>query len=127
MAGIIGFEQRILAGSDFNGVAPTGTRKIERGFRYWEAADHGGLFEFDIDEPYLLFNIELKLGGQDTWTIHKKDTAGLELLLWRGTTESDFYTLEEEAVPISIGQKIIVRTDRATTAMVARVYLRLMG
>lgn len=119
-------EQKLTAGNDFTGVAP-GTQ-LERGdhLEYYPESTVGGLFlpDPELTEPLLLRSIELKLGGQTAWTVHKRDRDGDEILIICGTNEADFITTVGESVVLSKKQALVVRTTGASTKLICRVTLQ---
>jgi hypothetical protein len=97
MGGIRTMEQVILAGNNFDGTVPDGDKRRAFGIEAWyPPGTHGGVFDFDLDEPHWIVTLELVLGGQSSWTVHKRDVNGRELLLAAGTTEHDFVTFADE-------------------------------
>lgn len=128
MGGITAIEQRVLAGSNFDGTMPAGQHLYRHDIQIWrDPQTAGGLFDFKITEPYIVRSIELKLGGQTSWTVHKTDTHGTELLICCGTDETDFLTTEGESFIISEKQTLIVRTTGATAALLARISIQTIG
>jgi hypothetical protein len=120
--GIRIIQQTITAGSNFDGLIPTTTpihgHDIEKEY---PTDVHGGLFEFDLTQPAVVYAIEIKFGGQSAWAIHKKDHNGDEFLLYSGTTEAFLATLAKDRTLITEGQKLLLRTTGASTKMIARV------
>jgi hypothetical protein len=119
--GILTIQQSISAGSDFDGTPPTGA--VVRGSGIWKYPEDvvGGLIDFALTAPHAVRSVELKLGGQSAWTVHKKDLDGRELLVICGTTENDFLTTEADSFILTDGQVLVVRTTGANAALMARV------
>lgn len=69
-------------------------------------------------------SVELRLGGQSEWTVHKRDLIGDELLIMCGTTETHFITTECESFVLTAKQMLVVRTTGATDALICRVTLQ---
>ena len=117
-------QQEILAGNDFNGALPTTTPTRGHDFEKKFPADTvGGLFEFDLKDPEKISNIQLILGGQSAWTLSLVDDDGDELVIWKGTTETNFCTLESDRIPIIEKQTLKLVTTGATADLKARVML----
>ena len=117
-------EQGITAGSDFDGTLPLGTPVRANDLIRYVAEAAGGLFDPGIVDPSEIYHIEIKLGGQTSWTLHKKDANGVEILLWAGTTEANFATVDSDRMPILEKQTLLLRTTGATGDMKARVSTR---
>ena len=81
----------------------------------------GGLFEFSVENPMLIRQIELSLGGQASWTLTKKCKDATEVLLWAGTTDAYFVTLATDTFVIQECEQILLRTVGAATAMRAAI------
>lgn len=122
--GVRTMEQRIDAGSDFDGTTPPGSVVREFGIEKYASAATGGLFDFSLTEPHMLRSIELKLGGQTFWTIHKRDTEGDEILYCCGTDETTFVTTEADSIILTDKQKVVVRTVGASGPLIARVTIQ---
>ena len=116
-------QQSITAGGNFDGTLPAGTPTLNKDIKRFPAAATGGLFDFELKDPHVIRSIEIILGGQNSWTVHKKDSDGDELLSWAGTTETDFITIDEDRMSIYEGELLLVRTVGALTAMKCRVAL----
>lgn len=116
-------EQRITAGSDFNGALPTTTIVRGDGIEAFPADGVGGLFDFSLKAPVLVRSLELKLGGQNDWTIHKRDKDGDELLILTGKKETDVLMTLADSFVLTDKQLIVVRTTGATDALIARVFI----
>lgn len=114
-------QQRISAGGNFDGTSPPGTPIVDKDIKRFPAAATGGLFDFEITGPHTIMGIELHLGDQTSWTLHKKDSDGEELLIWSGTTEDDFVTLAEDRTLMYEGETLLLRTVGATVALKCRI------
>lgn len=125
--GIRTFEQRVTAGNDFDGATPDGTPVAANNIESWPEDVKGGKFDFDpydCNQPLWVRSVELKLGGQTAWTVHKKDAEGEELLILCGTDETDFLTTLQDSFIVTAKQCLIVRTTGATGKLLARVHLQ---
>lgn len=118
-------EQRVHSGHDFDGTEPAGEPVRRFGIQAFPIQNAGGLFDFDIVQPHYIRCIELKLGGQSSWTVYKRDLGGTELLLCTGTNETDFVTVEAESMLITPGQVLLVRTFGAGVPLMARITVEL--
>ena len=109
--GVRVFEQIVNTGHIFNGTLPPGTPTTDNDIsKKWAAADTGGLFDFTLQDPAWLAQVQLILGGQTTWSLALVDIDGAELGIWSGTTESNFVALERERVLMLEGQTLKLRT-----------------
>lgn len=116
-------QQRISAGNNFDGTLPTTTPAGIKDINRFPEDAVGGLFDFGITEPHWISSIEIILGGQTSWTIHKKDSDGDEILLWQGTDEANFVTCSCDKMQIVEEETLLLRTVGAATAMKCRVAL----
>lgn len=119
--GIRTMEQRIVAGSDFDGTEPTGEIVYADSLEAFPPETSGGLFNLGLTEPVFVRSVELKLGGQSEWTVHKRDLAGDEILILCGSDETDFITTAGDAFILTAKQKLVLRTAGATGALICRV------
>ncbi len=119
--GILTQQQSVEAGYDFDGAAPIGDWVRGNGIWKYPEGQVGGLFQLDLLSPHSVRAVELKLGGQSAWTVHKRDLDGRELLIICGTTENDFLTTEADSFIITDGQTLVVRTTGAIAPLMARV------
>lgn len=119
--GIRTIEQRMVAGSDFNGELPSTKVVPADSLEAFPEDTIGGLFDFQLREPVFVRSVELKLGGQSSWTVHKRDKEGDELLILCGTDETDFLTTQADSWILTAKQKLVVRTTGASTKMICRV------
>jgi hypothetical protein len=125
--GIRTFEQHVTAGSDFDGTTPDGDIVRANNLESWPEDVKGGLFDFDpydCDQPLWVRSVELKLGGQSAWTVHKKDADGCELLILCGSDDTDFITTLADSFIITAKQCLIVRTTGATGKLLCRIHLQ---
>jgi hypothetical protein len=116
-------EQRVTAGNDFNGALPTTTVVLADNLEAFPTDVVGGLFDLNLEAPVLVRSLELKLGGQSVWTIHKRDKDGDELLVLCGKKETDVLLTLADSFVLTDKQKIVVRTTGATAALIARVFV----
>jgi hypothetical protein len=119
--GLRTMEQRITAGGGFDGSQPPGTLTRKDSIEAYPAAPTGGLFDLELKEPVFVRSVELKLGGQSSWTVHKRDTQGTEILVICGTNETDFVSTSCESFILTAKQKLVVRTVGATADLLCRV------
>ena len=117
-------EQRIAAGSDFDGTEPVGESIHADNIEAFPEGVVGGLFDLGLTEPVFVRSVEIKLGGQSEWTMHKKDLAGGELLILCGSDETDFITTAADAFLLMAKQKLVLRTTGASGAMFCRVSIQ---
>lgn len=119
-------EQKVTAGNDFTGDNPGTVLSRSDHLEHYPESTVGGLFlpDPELSEPLLLRSIELKLGGQTAWTVHKRDRDGDELLIICGTDETDFVTTVGESVVLSKKQALVVRSTGATAKLICRITLQ---
>ena len=119
-------EQKLVAGNDWTAALPT--TELARGdhLEFYPEDTVGGLFTPDpeLSEPLMVRSVELKLGGQTVWTVHKRDRDGDEILFLCGTDETDFVTTLGESVVMSKGQSLVFRSTGATAKLIARISLQ---
>lgn len=114
------------AGNDFIGDAP-GTvpisgSDIEKDFP--TAALAGGLFDFDQDDPLEIAQVQLKLGGQASWSISILNADATEVVVFSGTTETSFFSGPDKAFYLHAGQKLKVVTVGGGGGFTATVFAR---
>lgn len=114
-------EQRIATGNDFAGARPTTEISYGDSLEAFPEDSVGGLFDFELTAPVFVRSLELKLGGQSSWTVHKRDKEGDELLILCGTDETDFLTTLADSWVLTAKQTLVVRTTGASTKMIGRV------
>ncbi len=114
------FQQIVSAGNNFDGTDPGTTPVVNSAFeKSWPIATHGGLFDFAQRGPVLV-DVQLILGGQSTWSLSLVHSTGAELVLWSGTNETSFATLESDRTLMLAGQTLKFRTT-GTTGVDCRV------
>ena len=116
-------QQRVSAGNDFDGTLPSTDPVTDKDIKRFPADVAGGLFDFEITGPHMISSIEFLGGGQSSWTIHKKDSDGDEILLWEGADEANFVTCACDKMQIYENETLLLRTTGASTAMKCRVAL----
>lgn len=119
--GLRTMEQRVTAGGQFDGTAPVGAITRKNSIEYFPPGPTGGLFDLELKEPVFVRSVELKLGGQSLWTVHKRDFQGDEILVICGTNETDFISTQCESFILTAKQVLVVRTTGATAALICRV------
>ena len=119
--GILTIQQSVSAGNDMDGTLPSGDVVRAHGIWKYPQNGHGGLIDFKLEAPHSVRAVELKLGGQSAWTVHKRDLDGRELLIICGKLETDFLTTEADSFIMTDGQVLVVRTTGATASLMARV------
>lgn len=119
--GLRTMEQRMAAGSDFDGQLPTTELVLGDGLEAYPEDVQGGLFDLGLKAPVFVRSVELKLDGQTAWTVHKRDREGDELLILCGTTETDFLTTVQDSFVLTNKQILVVRTVGASSPIIARV------
>jgi hypothetical protein len=114
-------QQSITAGNNFDGTAPPGSLTHVKDMDVYAAAATGGLFDFALTEPMLVYQIELVLGGQSAWTLKLTDIDNIDIVVWTGTTENSFITTAADRILIHEGQKLKLTTTGASGALRARI------
>jgi len=117
-------EQRMAAGSDFDGLLPTTEVVFGDSLEAFPEDIQGGEIDLGLQDPVFVRSVELVLGGQSAWTVHKRDKDGKELLILCGTDETDFLTTEQDSFIMTAKQKLIVRTTGASGSMLCRVHVQ---
>jgi hypothetical protein len=137
------FEQRIAAGSQFDGNAPADATHLFQKYvntddgivRYKYKPDddpahdvikgtHGGLFEWTSQMPVALEEIIADFGGNVTWTLYLLTTTGDTIQLLTGTGRYILRT-EYERFYLFRGEKLKLVTKDATADMFVRLTLSL--
>lgn len=119
-------KQQISATDDFDGTLPTGTPTLNNGVYLYTEQAAGGLFipVRQAELPWAevrVVGIEIRFGGQATWTISIVDTDDDEVIRWAGTVEDDFAMGAEDGVILLPNQEFKLETTGAATAMYATV------
>lgn len=108
------FQQIVSSGNNFDGTDPGTTPVANSAFeKSWPVATHGGLFDF-LQRGPVLVDVQLILGGQTTWSLSLVHATGAELVLWSGTNETSFATLESDRTTMVAGQTLKFRTTGTT-------------
>ena len=123
--GLRTIEQKLTAGNDWTGVLPTTTLFRADNLEIYPEDVQGGLFCLPSGcPPMLIRSVELKLGGQSIWTVHKRDRDGDEILIMCGEGDTDFISTEQDTFPLTAGQCLVLRTTGATGKLIARVSMQ---
>jgi len=114
--------QQIIATNQFDGTAPAGSATAANGKRTFAAEAAGGLFDLQLSEPAHLMGVQLfALSTADldggTWEIRKVTAEGDEMVLFSGTTETQFVSQASQRIPMLPGEKIKVVTTGMSEAM----------
>jgi len=117
-------EQRISVGNDFNGTVPPGDMSRADSLELYPISVSGGRFDFSLDAPVFVRSVEIHLGGQSAWTLHKLDVNNRELLLMRGTDETDFMSTLSESFIMTARQVLLLRTTGATAELLCRITIQ---
>jgi len=113
-------EQKITAGSQFTGAAPTTTMARAYDMERYPTDTVGGLVDFANPNPIQIKQIFIKFGGQASWTLKLIDVDNVKTTLLSGTNETYLANLTLGLILFQ-GQKLELVTVAATTAMVVRV------
>ena len=122
--GLRTIQQTLTAGNDFTGVLPTTEVTSALGVEAYGEDAVGGMIDFNLGAPASVRSVELILGGQTFWTVHKQDVDGDEILILCGETEASFLTTEGDSFVMTDGQRLIIRTTGATGRLKARVSIQ---
>lgn len=104
------FRQKITAGAgndwigDDPGTTPTSGNDIAKD--YPTAALHGGLFDFEQENPIRVDQVQLKLGTQTSWSLSILNEDASEIPVFVGTTETSFLSSSYDAFYLITGQKL---------------------
>ena len=133
-------EQRIKAGSQFTGEAPSLAGAAFAPYfdtedcvaRYKQATDptkiegdKGGLFTWDAAYPACVEGIMADFGGAVTWTVSVVTRTGDVIQVATGSSSRYIMRTEYERFYMFRGDKLKIVTSGGTLAMVARVILSL--
>lgn len=131
----VAIRHQLKASNDFDGGAPAdGATPLVPTIQNdtWNYGDgtHGGLFDpyadpltFQKRDSLIIAGVELKLGGQSTWSLSLVDPFGTETVIVKGTNETSvvygIHSLGEIVILWSSKLKLV--TTGASAAMVATV------
>jgi hypothetical protein len=133
-------EQRIKAGSQFTGEAPSLAGAAFAPYfdtedcvaRYKQAndsskieGDKGGLFEWQQTFPVCVEGIAANFGSAVTWTVSVVTRTGDVIQVATGSSSQYIMRTEYERIYLFRGDKLKIVTSGGTLAMVARIVLRL--
>lgn len=133
-------EQRIAAGSQFDGNAPAlaavkfvpWADEYDQVFRYalptnvaTKEGDHGGLFEFECAAPVSLEEVLADFGTAVAWTLAIVTRSGPVIVIDSATSSRYLVHTEVHRLHLARGDKIRIITTGATAAMWARIALTL--
>lgn len=119
--GVAIIQQKVSATNNFDATLPPGSPAYDKDIKRFPVAVAGGLFDFAVTGPHVIRAVELVLGGQSAWSIAKKDSDGLEIVLWSGTTDTEFLLPSGDSYLLFQGEELLVRTTGATGALVCRI------
>ena len=121
---VVIIQQTISAAANFDGTLPPGTPAHSADIKRFPVAATGGLFDFGITGPHVIRAVEIHLGGQSAWSVSKKDSEGAEIILWSGTTETEFVKSGQGGNHLMYeNETLLVRTTGATGELKCRVAL----
>jgi hypothetical protein len=122
----VGIQQKITAGSQFNGAASTSVQSVQNGMTKFATDTKGGLFNFEQNEPIVVQQILANLGTSIAYqvSIVSLDSAGVviageSLLLASGTAATVSLTPK---IMLGVGQAIQLTTTGATVTMVGAAW-----
>ena len=117
-------EQSILPNFNFDGTTPAGELTRGDSLEKYLAGETGGAFNFGLEAPVFVRSVEMHLGGQALWTLHKADIGGRELLIMCGTDEKDFVSTLSESFIMTARQILVLRTFGANVSLFCRVTIQ---
>jgi len=122
----VGIQQRITAGSQFNGAASTSAQTVANGMTKFATDTKGGLFNFEQNEPIVVHHLIANFGTSIAHQVFivNLDAAGAviageSLLIASGT--ATFISLIPQVV-LGVKQAIQLTTTGATLAMVGAAW-----
>lgn len=133
-------EQRIKAGSQFTGEAPSlsggafvpWVDEYDQVFRYAKSSDatvkegdKGGLFEFECAAPVSLEEVLADFGGSVTWTLSVVPRSGPAIVIETASSSRYLVRTEYQRLHLVRGDKIKIVTSGGSAAMWARIALTL--
>lgn len=125
MPQLYAIKQIITATNQFDGTLPGTTPADSNGVRTYPTDTAGGLFD-PLTEmgatgiPVEIVNVQVKFGGQSSWSLVLSDPDG-DVTVQSGTTEASLFYNPDEALVLLPGQTLKLSTTGATTAMYAAV------
>lgn len=119
-------EQTITAGSDWDGTEPTTTPVVADGVKTYPTHTAGGLFEFAFSDNCTLWEVQriwVDFNGVATKSIliRREGTPDVDIPIFESTLASEEKYLNTDKIIIARGEKLIITSSGAATAMVARV------
>lgn len=120
-------EQRIAAGSDWDGTTPTTTPSYAaKGIKAFPEDVAGGLFEFDFTSYFLIEvqQISVDFGGVGTKSIVVRRAAGPDVPIFSSTDPLETTVLITDKFQLATDEKIVILSTAAAAAMYARIIAR---
>lgn len=124
-----GIKQLITATNDFDGQLPSTTPAYDAATRLetFPTDTQGGLFDFEQTEPIVVTGVDLKLGGQTTWTLSRVHSDASEVVWLVSVPPPETSVVvggSDEQLRLLPGQKLKLVTTNATAALEATVMVR---
>lgn len=121
-------EQRISAGNDWDGTAPTIDPVFEtpKGVKTFPEAAAGGEFEFDFTSFFLMEvqQISVGFGGVGTKSIVIRRSSGPDIPIFVSTDPLEVDVLITDKIQLARDEKVVILSSGAAAAMYARVTAR---
>jgi hypothetical protein len=117
-------EQRITAGNDWNGAAPTTAPDYSvKGVKKFPTDIVGGLFEFDFTSLFLMEiqQINVDFGGVGTKSIVIRSPGAADVEIFKSTDPLEIDVLITDKFQLASDEKVVILSSGAANAMFARI------
>lgn len=119
-------EQRISAGNDWDGTAPSTEPVFTKGIKAFPEDDHGGLFEYDFTSFFLMEiqQINVYFNGVAAKSVSIRRESGPDILIFESTDPAETNILITDKFQLASDEKLVITSNGAATEMYARVIAR---
>lgn len=125
-------EQRIAAGSDWNGAAPalSGTPLVPdfttKGVKSYAEGDEGGLFEWDFQSFFLIEvqQIKIDFNGVANKSVLIRKSGAPDMLVFDSTNGLETNIVITDRFQLAVDEKLVIVSSGAVNAMYARAIAR---
>jgi len=120
-------EQRITAGSNWNGVAPSTIPAIADGVKAYPTDTIGGLFDFGFGAEFDLWEVQriaVDFNGVATKGIYIRKSGAPDIPVYTSTLGTEVKVLITDKIILAADETLVITSVGAATAMYARVTAR---